>query len=157
MDTSDIYSKSINTIRVWSVNPNHSSNINDVVIVGALLRVGARDSIIDNWAQGGLVVGVDKNGTLMKYGYYKPGYGTKTEIHPDTLIKFEGIEIPYYRDIINTVKQFHSKLYSIHSVGWDVAITEEGPLFIEGNDDYELGFFQTCFGGMKNQMKTFFR
>ena len=156
-EVNEIYSGSINTVRVWSVNPKHSSNINDIVIVGALLRIGARESIVDNWAQGGLVVGIDENGTLMKYGYYKPGHGTKTERHPDTSIKFEGIKLPYYKELIKAVKLFHSKLNAIHSVGWDVAITEDGPLFVEGNDDYELGFFQTCFGGMKKQVKPLFR
>jgi hypothetical protein len=28
-------------------------------------------------------------------------------------------------------------LYGIHSIGWDIAITDNGPIFIEGNDDWD--------------------
>ena len=32
---------------------------------------------------------------------------------------------------------FHSMLKDIHSIGWDIAIGENGPIFIEGNDNWE--------------------
>ena len=40
-------------------------------------------------------------------------------------------------------------LDSIYSVGWDIAITENGPLFIEGNDNWELQAIQRTHGGLK--------
>ncbi len=43
----------------------------------------------------------------------------------------------------------HWKLKDIGTIGWDIAITEEGPIVIEGNDDYNGGVFQACTGGMK--------
>lgn len=156
-DINVIYPHSINTIRVVTINPNYSDNVDDVIVLGSLLRVGAKGSVVDNWAKGGLVVGINNNGRLMKYGFYKPGYGTKTEIHPDSNFKFEGHIIPYYEKIISLCKLFHSKLYKIHSIGWDVAVTEDGPIFIEGNDDWELGFIQVCFGGIKKEFDNLFK
>ena len=155
-DISAIYDKSLNTIRIVTVNPNHSSNPDDIVVLGKLLRLGANGLNVDNWAKGGLVVGINDDGALMKYGYYKPGYGTKTVSHPDSGFIFEGMKIPMYEELIALVKYVHSKLNKIHSVGWDVAITSEGPLFIEGNDNYELGFLQTCFGGMRKDFEKYF-
>lgn len=152
-----IYPSAINTLRIVTVNPKYSDNPKDVVLLGALLRMGAHGAVIDNWAKGGLVCGIDGDGKLMKFGFYKPGYGTKTEKHPDTHFKFEGFDVPYYKEALNLCKQFHSKLNKIHSIGWDVAITEEGPIFIEGNDDWELGFIQVCFGGIKKQFDTLFK
>ena len=34
--------------------------------------------------------------------------------------------------------QHHKHLYNIRSIGWDSAITPEGPVFIEGNDNWEI-------------------
>lgn len=152
-----IYPKSINTLRIVTVNPQNSDKPENIVILGSLLRIGANNSVIDNWAKGGLVVGINSNGRLMKYGFYKPGYGTKTEEHPDTKFKFEGFEIPCYEEAIMKCKDFHSKLNTIHSIGWDVAITDKGPIFIEANDNWELGFIQVCFGGIKQQFDTLFK
>lgn len=157
-DINRIYSKSINTIRIVTVNPKYSNNPVDIVVLGTLLRIGANGSVIDNWAKGGLVVGINpEDGSLMKYGFYKPGYGTKTKEHPDMKFKFEGFKIPYYEDVIRKCKNFHSKLDKIHSIGWDVAITDDGPLFIEANDNWELGFVQVCFGGIKQQFDDLFK
>lgn len=152
-----INDKCINTVRIVTVNPNRSANPNDVVILGALLRIGVNDMNVDNWAKGGLVVGINSDGTLMKYGFYKPGHGTKTERHPNSGVVFEGRKIPMYDKLTNQVKYFHSKLEGIYTIGWDVAITNDGPLFIEGNDDYELGFLQTCFGGMRSCFNEYFK
>ena len=156
-EISAIYDKSINTVRIVTVNPKKSSNPEDVLIMAKLLRLGVNGMNVDNWARGGIVVGINDDGTLMKYGFYKPGHGTKTENHPDSGVVFEGRGIPMYKELVNQVKLFHSKLNGIHSIGWDVAITNEGPLFIEGNDDYELGFLQTCFGGMRNRFEKYYK
>ena len=34
-------------------------------------------------------------------------------------------------------------LYGMHSIGWDVAITENGPAIIEANEDWD-GSFAMC-------------
>lgn len=156
-DISAIYDKCINTVRIVTVNPNKTTNPDEIVVLASLLRIGVGGMNVDNWAKGGLVVGINhNNGTLMKYGFYKPGHGTKTEKHPDSGVVFEGVKIPMYDELTKQVKSFHSKLNGIFTIGWDVAITNDGPLFIEGNDNYELGFLQTCFGGMRNVFDKYF-
>lgn len=156
-EISAINDKCINTVRIVTVNPHKSVNPDDVVILGALLRIGINDMHVDNWAKGGLVVGINDDGTMMKYGFYKPGHGTKTERHPNSGVVFEGRKIPMYDELTKQVKFFHSKLNGIYTIGWDIAITNDGPLFIEGNDDYELGFLQTCFGGMRSYFNEYFK
>lgn len=156
-DISAIYEQSLNTIRIVTVNVKNSSNPDDVIVLAKLLRMGVNGLNVDNWAKGGVVVGINDDGRLMKYGFYKPGYGTKTEKHPNSGIVFEGRKIPMYDEMIKQVKFFHSKLNGIHSIGWDVAVTNNGPVFIEGNDNYELGFLQACFGGMRNCFYEYFK
>ena len=144
-----LYPQAINTLRVISFNRQASGSPEDIVILGALLRIGANGLVVDNWAKGGLVVGINGDGRLMKYGFFKPGFGTKTESHPNTGIRFEGFDVPFYFEALDLVRVLHSKMSHIYTVGWDIAITSTGPVFVEGNDDYELGFFQTCYGGLK--------
>ena len=97
-----------------------------------------------------------KNGKLKKYGFYKPGKGTKTAFHPNSNLFFEDYLLPYWQEILNSAIKFHEKLRGLHSIGWDVAITENGPVFIEGNDNWELSLMQACNGGLNNTFEDFF-
>jgi hypothetical protein len=53
--------------------------------------------------------------------------------------RIEGHGRPYFHRAVDLVTALHTYLYGIHSIGWDIEITEEGPVMIEGNDDWEGG------------------
>lgn len=146
---SSIYENSINTLRVVTINNLKSYNPNDIYVLGVELRVGANGNFTDNISAGGLKIGVNESGCLCKFGYYNHKFGTKISYHPDTNIIFEGYPIPYYNETVDLCKKFHSKIKDIHLIGWDVAITEDGPIFIEGNDSCGTDF-QVLYGPMKN-------
>lgn len=146
---STIYEKSINTLRVVTINNLKSHDPNDIYVLGVELRVGANGNFTDNISAGGVKIGVDESGCLCKYGYFNHKFGTKSLIHPDTQTVFEGYSIPYYSDAVELCKKFHSKIQGIHLIGWDVAITVDGPIFIEGNDSCGTDF-QVLYGPMKH-------
>ncbi len=150
-DMSRLYPQALNTLRVVSVIFK-----DDVVILGSLLRLGANGSVVDNWAHGGVAVGVNENGTLMKWALFKPGFGTKTDHHPNTGVLFEGYQLPYWNEVVKLVKETHKKLACIPTIGWDIAITEEGPLVIEGNDDYDGALLQACTGGKSKDFLKYY-
>lgn len=151
---SRIYPNSINTIRLVTVYDGKCKKAKEFA---AVLRVGANGHSVDNWAAGGLSIGVDiKTGRLSKYGFYKPGKGTKSDNHPNTGAFFDGIELPYWTESLELAMSFHEKLGDIHSIGWDIAITKDGPIFIEGNDNWELSLMQACNGGLKGEFEEFF-
>ena len=147
-DVSVFHKESVNTLRVVTINHKHSSNPDDIVLVGSELRVGCGGNHTDNVSAGGLKIGVNENGTLMEYGFYGKGHGTKTRTHPDSGIVFQGYLLPFYNETIQLCKEFHAKLKEIHFIGWDVAITENGPIFVEGNESCGTDF-QVMFGPMK--------
>ena len=64
---------------------------------------------------------------------------------------FEGFRIPYWNEVRELVKNVHAKLPDIRSIGWDVAITPNGPVLIEGNDNWEIGGPQDMEGGLKQR------
>lgn len=143
-----LYSGSVNTIRIVTVRENK-----EIKILSSGLRVGTtRSKNVDNWAAGGLYIEINNDGKLTKYGFAKPIYGGKLEVHPDTKIKFEGYQIPKYEEVVSLVKRAHNTLYGIHSIGWDVAITSDGPVLIEGNDNWEISLMQANHG-LRNAWK----
>lgn len=137
--------KAINTLRIVTVYNNGNP-----YVLSALLRVGTKKSgNVDNWAKGGLAIGIRKDGYLKKYGYYKPHYGTKTNIHPDTNVVFTDFLIPQWDVACKTACKAHKVFYNVETIGWDIAITSDGPMFIEGNDNWEISLNQVVDNGLK--------
>ena len=144
---------SINTIRLQTV----IDETGQVHPFGAGLRIGRKWSSVDNWAKGGVFVGINMDkGTLKPLGIIKPQFGTSATAHPDTGVEFNEVEIPFYKEAESMAIQLHHFLYRCHSVGWDIAITEHGPVFFEGNGLWEISLVQAVQGGLKNQIKKYF-
>ena len=111
--------------------------------VSSLLAIGIGSNKMSNWATGGVTVGIDpQTGRLNKYAFYKPGFGGKITHHPDTGVAFEGFTLPYFKEAVELALKAHRYFYGTHSVGWDMAITAAGPIFIEGNNLWEIGALQ---------------
>lgn len=143
----------INSIRLQTVMDKNGV----VHPFGAGLRMGRFGSSVDNWAKGGVFVGINMdNGQLMDRGIIKPQFGTSTKEHPDTHVVFNGFEIPYYKEAEALAVKLHGYLYRCHSVGWDIAITPNGPCFIEGNGLWEISLIQAVHGGLKKQIEKYF-
>ncbi len=53
--------------------------------------------------------------------------------HPITGHTIPGFKIPYWDNIIELVDQTSKVVPEIGYVGWDVGVTPEGPIHIEGN------------------------
>lgn len=100
---------------------------------------------MDNVARGGLGVRIDlASGRLQGDAMFLPGHGGSVSRHPETGVPFDGFEIPYFHQAVQAAMDLHQYLYGIHSIGWDIAIGEAGPVIIEGNDDW-AGHFAMAF------------
>lgn len=143
-----LHESSINSIRLVTIK---NVKTGDVSVFPSILRVGTGGSFVDNTSQGGLALGIDmQTGKLYEYGFYKPQFGTKVPKHPDSGIVFKDYSIPYFEEAKQTAMMLHTMLPDVYSVGWDVAIGKDGPIFIEGNDNWEINGPQICHGGLKN-------
>ena len=98
--------------------------------------MGAHGTSRSNWHFGGVAINLKEDGTLDKYGFCK--IDKKVLAHPDSKTVFEGYKIPYFNEAIEMAKNASSLFYGFASIGWDIAITENGPVIIEGNDDWGL-------------------
>lgn len=146
-----LYPYSLNTLRIVSVIDDGK-----VSILGAVLRMGVGRSVVDNWHQGGVAVGITDNGELMHWGLFMPGRGTKTDCHPNTGIAFNGFKLPYWRETVALLTETHSKFASIKAVGWDIAVTPKGPVVIEGNVYFDIAILQACTGGKRLEFQKYF-
>ena len=122
-----ICDKSVNTIRIMTFGFNGKSKI-----LFAAMRFGNGESSLDNFHQGGMGVLVDINtGKLVGKAFNKDlEYFSK---HPYSNIKFDGFQIPNWDKVKKIVLEAALVNPHIHVVGWDVAVTEDGATFIEGN------------------------
>lgn len=132
----ELHSNSVNTIRTISMLKNGVAHI-----LAAYLRIGNGD-FVDNFNHGGMVVPVDVlTGKVQFKAIDKTG--NLYEKHPLSNVNIVGFEIPFWNEAKEMIKKSALIVPQVRLVGWDVAITEKGPVLIEGNqfpghDIYQL-------------------
>ena len=121
-----LYNKSVNTLRILTFYKNKK-----VYILKSILKIG-NGGIVDNFSSGGMYTFVDENGKV-----YVPAIdedGNVFEVHPLSKKKIVGFEIPKYKEVIDFVKKLGMVVPEVRYVGWDIAITDNGPVVVEGNN-----------------------
>lgn len=135
-DMKKLAPESINTLRFTLVQTGNGES----KVLGVMCLMGAHGLECSNWHFGGVCANVKSDGTIDKYGYSMSD--KRVERHPDTHVVFDGYKIPYYEEALALAKSCMKIFYGIKSVGWDIAITSDGPIVIEGNDDWGLAAHQ---------------
>lgn len=128
-DMNRLYPNAVNTLRITVAR-----EADGLRVMGRMGMLGAHGTDCSNWHFGGVSVNLKKDGTLDKYGYCK--IDKMITAHPDTGVVFEGYKIPYFDEAIALAKRATECFYGICSIGWDVVITTDGPILLEGNDDW---------------------
>lgn len=121
----------LNTIRI--ITQLHEGK---VIIIAARLRVSV-NSNVDNLTAGNFAAPVDiESGVVSGPGVY--GDITKPDvfIHPVTGVAIKGFLVPYWKECIELVSKAALSIPGNKSIGWDVALTNKGPILIEGNHDW---------------------
>lgn len=143
-----IYSGGINTYRIVTVYNNGQP-----YVLTSLLRIGTkRSGKVDNWARGGLAIGIAENGFLKDRAFYKPQYGSVAFCHPDDeQVVFAQVKAPQFERAKQLACRAHESFPDVETIGWDVAISESGPAFIEGNDNWEISLMQAADRPLKEE------
>lgn len=119
-----IYPHSVNTIRIVTLNK---------VVVAALLRIGNKGNVVDNFNHEGMVTTIDIETGKINYPAIDKA-GNVYEIHPETKTKIIGTQIPMWESIKKLCIEACEIVPELGYVGWDVCLGEEKPFLIEGND-----------------------
>jgi hypothetical protein len=70
----------------------------------------------------------------VSYGIVRKAY----PFHPDTNQPITGARVPYWKEAIEAVVKAHAFFPEFFSLGWDVAITEDGPVILEANKIWDV-------------------
>ncbi len=117
---------SVNTVRVATLLGDKREGI-----VYAFVRIG-NGKVMDNVDCGGMAARVDlETGTLQTVAADKQG--NVFSVHPMTQTPIVGFQIPCWEEIKSMCLEAMRVVPQMRFVAWDVAVTENGPLFIEGN------------------------
>ncbi|HEU4849625.1 MAG TPA: sugar-transfer associated ATP-grasp domain-containing protein [Terrimesophilobacter sp.] len=109
----------------------------EVHVLARVLKMG-NDDVIDNFAHGGMYTMLDENGRAVHAAFDVAG--DAYEIHPVSGIRIPGFQVPLYDQVLELVDEVARVIPQIPYVGWDVAISPDRPVVIEGN--YNTGVFQ---------------
>ena len=108
-------------------------------ILHAHLKLTAGDNVADNFGDGlcgNIQCAVDLHSGKLHAAvrFAEDGSGiASVETHPETGVCFEGFELPWWQDSCRLVRQAAKRFAPVRAIGWDVAITDSGPVIIEGN------------------------
>lgn len=136
----------VNTVRIVTVMTNDSSigiETGKVHFLYAGIRMGSGDSIVDNLHSKGVIAALDiDTGVVVTDGINIEGKAFKT--HPDTGTVIKGFKVPYFQEAKDMVAE--AGLKHAGYLGWDVAITENGPILIEINSNPGPTMIQIPYG-----------
>lgn len=149
---SKLYPSSVNTLRLITARTDDG-----VHLLSSVLRVGAGGSHTDNWSTGGLIAYINpETGATELPGVFKYGPHDVVTRHPDTNVDLDGYEIPHFEEAVDLACRFHRDLRGLHTVGWDVAITPNGPMLLEGNSQWGASIPQTVDDSFKERFMALF-
>jgi hypothetical protein len=128
-----LHPQSLNTVRIITFREGDRI---DVFL--AYLRMGGNGEITDNSPIARAIVRIDDaTGELETQGYWLQGAdAAPTTAHLTTRTVFGGLRIPHFPACRALATAAHQWLPGIDSVGWDVAVTPEGVVLLEGNEDW---------------------
>lgn len=127
---------SVNTVRfMTTLYPDGTSRI-----IATFIKIGRAGRCVDNAGGGGNVdVAVDIETGELKYAIQFDGWRKikNIEMHPDSGIQLNGVIIENWNSIKAEVLRFQQAFPWCKAAGWDIAITDDGPVVIEVNDMWD--------------------
>ena len=119
---------SVNTLRIVTILSEGESHV-----IYAFIRIGNGDRPVDNINAGGMCAPIDiDTGVITHVGYDKDRITYKE--HPKTGCPIEGYTIPMWKESVRMCLDAAKVVPEMGYVGWDIAVTPDGPLLVEGNN-----------------------
>lgn len=110
------------------------------------------NAVSDNLATGSVCANIDLDtGTICTNGATKRG-----EIiyrHPFSDKEFKGFKVPYWKEALELSESVIRKIPNINMIGFDIAITEDGPIIVEGNDTPDFRVYDYPLIGQRKGMR----
>ncbi len=126
-DMNRLCAGSVNTLRIVTLMVNGEPHF-----LYSLLRVGSGNNHVDNISSGGMYTLIGPDG-ILEFPAFCDKTGLYYDTHPVTGTAFPGFEVPMFRKAVELCLEAAKVKPGLAYIGWDVAITPDGPILIEGN------------------------
>lgn len=137
-----LYPGSVNTIRLITF----LDATGHFHVIAGVLRIG-NGGVIDNFAGGGMFTMLDDDGVTLYPGVDKQS--NVFERHPVTGVQIAGLHVPMYDEAVAMVERLSRRLPQIPYMGWDIAITPDGPAVIEANHNSSVFQMKPTVSGVR--------
>ncbi len=148
-------SSSVNTIRfITLLYPDGKARIAETT-----LKSGRKGKCVDNAGSGGNIIAcVDlATGEIYNVTEFNGWRDIKAITHhPDSGTLMEGVKIKNWDAIVEQVLHYQECFPYIKAAGWDIALTEDGPVVIEVNDFWDLTLQYVHRQGRRNVVRDCF-
>lgn len=147
--------KTLSTLRVITCLIDSKAKV-----LYALLKIATGKASVDNFlegASGNMLSPVD-----LESGRLGPAIASMSQcwpeidrvyVYPATGVEIASVVVPFWTDIKSLMIRAQESLPQLPTLGWDVAVTDNGPLIIEANSNYSGDLLQLAFGrGMKAEL-----
>lgn len=143
---------SVNTVRAYTLLKRNG----ETEILGIMLRVGRKDSHVDNWGSGGVGYDFDiETGVCVGFGRDKKN--KPYVYHPDSNVQMAGFRLPNYEELKKTIVELSQLVPAARFVGFDIAITTNGYELVEmncpGGHDFLQAFGKPFGDLLKKELK----
>lgn len=152
---------SVNTVRI-----NTFLHRGRVSRFTAILKTGRKGTFVDNGAQGGIMaLAHSETGLIVTDAIDDLGHSFT--VHPDSGQAFRGVQIPRWEELKRTTTEMALLFPRLTFIGWDMALTPDGWIAVEGNKGeffaeqivlrrgLKKEFDQMCKDGAKNKNSEF--
>ena len=129
----EVHSGSLNTVRVLTFRESGGRPH----VFAARIRFGC-GTATDNMAAGGLAAPVSlSSGTVSQVAVSTGLAGPEEHSrHPLTNVEIVGLKVPHWQAILELAKAAAERTPQTRSVGWDIAVTPQRPVLLEGNHNW---------------------
>jgi hypothetical protein len=126
-------------------------------LVGAVMRMAVGENhVVDNLHAGGIAAGID-----LLTGELGPASNLGADVrlgwierHPDSGAAIRGFRLPCWEQLQPFAEHAHQGFSDRVLIGWDIALTADGPVLVEANGAPDLDIMQRPFrrGLMKERL-----
>lgn len=144
-DIQDLSAGALCTLRIHTM----LNEKQEVEHLFTMLRMSQfRQRVVDT--RDGIAATVDPITGLLGKGSNSSALARWLDHHPFTGARITGRPVPFWHDALDLAISTHTQLASPYIVGWDIAITERGPVIIEANKSPDLEIEQRLSGPWGN-------
>ena len=127
---------SVNTVRFITM----LSTSGEAEIITAFVKIGKQGSCIDNAGDGGNIdAAINIPTGEICFAMQFDGWRKTKPIsnHPENGTQLNGVLVENWESIKNKVIRFQQAMPFLRAIGWDIAITDQGPVVVEINDFWD--------------------